>query len=145
MQPIVRSMTVITSPCANRFKNINRPILDLHGFIGLQQMSVRVVRGLTKMRTKAENGWLIGYLRHAKTERSMCANCGEGNQPAQAAKNGQRDTMHSTTLRYTITMYDSSKQNTPGSKTFYADVLRVRPYIWSQTYDKAIPKHAVDK
>jgi len=48
---------------------------------------------------------LIGLFNGTSTQKgqfAICANCG-GGRLAQAAKNGQRDSMHNT-LRYTITM-----------------------------------------
>jgi len=47
-------------------------------------------------------GWLVGCLTARQHKKAICANCG-GKEPAQSAKDGQRDTMH-ITLRYSIAM-----------------------------------------
>jgi len=73
--------------------------------------------------------WLDDQRQHVNIERSICANC-EGGKPAQAAqaaKDGQRDTMH-ITLRCT-NIINCSQNNTSVTYTqwYYLLIIKLAP------------------
>jgi len=69
---------------------------------------------VTQIFINSDIDWLISVWWHVNT-RSIFAH-GEGEKLAQAAKDGQWDTMHNTS-RYKLTMKHSSQWNTPVIQT----------------------------